>query len=41
MAVEDIVAKDQGHIVVADELFTDQKCLRQAIGARLNCVVQQ
>ena len=35
LAVENIVAQDQADVVVADELFADDECLRQAVGAGL------
>jgi len=36
--VENVVAEDEAHVLVADVLLTDEERLRQAVGARLNLV---
>ncbi len=35
VAVEDVVAEDEADLVAADEVFADEKCLREAVGARV------
>jgi len=40
VAVENIVAKDQGAGIVAQEFFADEKGLRQPVGAGLHGVLQ-
>ena len=35
LTIENIVAQNQADVVVADKLFADDECLRQAVGAGL------
>ena len=35
MPVEDVVAEDQAHLVLTDELLSDEEGLREAFGPRL------
>ena len=39
-AVEDVIAQDERHLVVTNKFLTNDKCLRQAIGAGLNGILQ-
>ena len=38
LSVENVVAQDQRHVIVADEFFTDDESVCQSSGTLLNCI---